>query len=133
MTIMFYPQEDDLIGSNLDQRLEVLLESAQRFKAVILDAANKSPAETAAEEKRRMTPRDLTYVYNWEELAKLLREIREFPEGSPSAKITKSLKLKKLAEVYEVLRGAKMAKLEAVRIALVNEANQLDSGGSQVA
>ncbi len=132
MTIIFYPQEDDLIGSNTDQKLEVLLESAQRFKAIILDSANKTP-ESASQEKKRITPRDLTHVYNWEELAKLLREIRELPEGNPTAKIAKSLKLKKLAEVYEVLRGAKMAKLEAVRIALVNEANQLNSGGSQVA
>jgi hypothetical protein len=133
MTIIFYPQEDDLIGSNTDQKLEVLLESAQRFKAIILDAANKPLVNPTSQEKKRITPRDLTHVYNWEELAKLLREIRELPEGNPAAKMAKSLKLKKLAEVYEVLRGAKMAKLEAVRIALVNEANQLNSGGSQVA
>src|SRR5438093_25150 len=120
MAIIFYPQEDDLIGSNTDQKLEVLLESAQRFKAIILDAANKP--QVASQERKQITPRDLTHVYNWEELAKLLREIRELPEGNPPAKVAKSLKLKKLAEVYEVLRGAKMAKLEAVRIALVNEA-----------
>ena len=108
-----------------------MLESAERYKAVILDANNQP---TATGEKKRTSPRDITHAYNWEEIAKLLRQIREMPENSPSAKLAKSTKIKKLAEVYEVLRGAKMAKLEAVRLALANEANQLTSGsGSQVA
>lgn len=133
MAIIFYPQEDDLITGSIDQKMEVLLESAQRFKAAVLDAANKNP-EGASGEKKRTTPRDITVSYNWDEVAKLLREIRELPESSPTAKQAKAIKLKKLAEIYEVLRSAKMAKLEAVRIALVNEANQLNnSGGSQVA
>ncbi len=129
MPVIFYPQEDELVTSSLEQKLEVLLESARRYKAVILDAANRTIAP--ASEKNRTTPRDLLYAYNWEEIAKLLHEIRDLPEGTPSAKIYKADKLKKLAEVYEVLRGAKMAKLEAVRLALINEASQLS--GSQVA
>jgi hypothetical protein len=35
-----------------------------------------------------------------------------------------------LASVYEVLRAARMPKLEAVRMALMNEATQLRSVGS---
>ncbi len=36
--------------------------------------------------------------------------------------------LTKHADVYEVLRGAKMSKLEAVRLALISEAAQLKGG-----
>lgn len=132
MAVIFYPQEDELATSTLDQKVEVLLESAQRFKAVVLDAAAKM-LEATAGEKKRSTPRDISYAYNWEEIAKLLRLIREMPESNSTAKLDKAMKLKKLAEIYEVLRAAKMPKLEAVRIALMNESNQLASGGSQVA
>ncbi len=131
MTVMFYPQEDELTTSTIDQKLEVLLESAERYKALILDTSAKPAPATG--EKKRLTPRDIVHAYNWEEIAKLLHEIRDLPEGVASAKMVKSAKLKKLAEVYEVLRAAKMPKLEAVRIALMNESNQLGSGGSQVA
>lgn len=123
MTIIFYPHEDDLgSSSTLDQKLEALLESAQRFKSAVLDAANRTVVTT---ERRPATPKDLTYAFNWEEIARVLRTIRELPESNPSSKAFKSDRLKKLAEIYEVLRGAKMAKLEAVRIALVNEAAHL--------
>ena len=40
-------------------------------------------------------------------------------------KLAKADHLKKLAEVYEVLRAARMPKLEAVRLALMNESMQL--------
>ena len=87
--------------------------------------------------KKRGIPRDMTHAYNWDELAKVMREIREMPEANSAAKLVKAGRLTKLAEVYEVLRGAKMAKLEAVRIALMNEANQLKGsaqpGTTQVA
>jgi len=132
MTVMFYPHEDELTTSTIDQKLEVLLESAQRYKALVLDTG-KVMERAVANEKKRASPRDITHAYNWEEIAKLLRQIRELPEGNPSAKLNKSSKLKRLAEIYEVLRAAKMPKLEAVRIALMNESNQLASGGSQVA
>lgn len=132
MAVIFYPYDDDISNGSLDQKLEVLIDAAQRYKAAILDAASKA-VDVAPGEKKRTTPRDIIHSFNWEEMAKLLREIREFPEGNTPAKINKANKLKKLAEIYEVLRGAKMAKLEAVRIALMNEANQLNSGGSQVA
>ncbi len=128
MTVIFYPQEDDLAASTIEQKLEALIEAAQRYKAVVLDT---KPAEIPTGEKKRITPRDLKYAYNWEEIAKLLHEIRDLPEGTPTAKLSKAANLKKLAEIYEVLRGAKMPKLEAVRIALMNESNQLVAGGSQ--
>lgn len=130
MTVVFYPHEDELMTSTLEQKLEVLLESAQRYKAVVLDAS-KPLIDTT--EKKRLSPRDFTHVYNWEEIARVLRQIRELPETTPTAKIFKADRLKKLAEIYEVLRGAKMPKLEAVRIALMNESSQLRSSGSQVA
>lgn len=128
MAVIFYPYDEDIAVGSIDEKLEVLTDAAQRYKAAILDAANKTPDST---DKKRTTPRDLTHSFNWEEMAKLLREIRELAEGNPPAKLAKASKLKKLAEIYEVLRGAKMAKLEAVRIALMNEANQLSGGGTQ--
>ncbi|MEO8402318.1 MAG: hypothetical protein ABI597_11105 [Gammaproteobacteria bacterium] len=135
MAAIFYPYEDELNSSTLEQKLEVLLESAQRFKAAVLDAAVKTSEATggSTENKKRTTPRDIVHVYNWEEIARLLHQIRELPESSPISKKYKADRLKKLAEIYEVLRAAKMAKLEAVRIALMNEADQLRSDGTQVA
>lgn len=135
MALIFYPHEDELASSTLEQRLEVLLESAERYKAVMLDASKTSVAPAAEKEKDkgRGSPRDISHAYNWEEIAKLLRDIRELPEAAQSSKVAKAAKLKKLAEIYEVLRGAKMAKLEAVRIALMNEANQLLGSAQQVA
>jgi hypothetical protein len=131
MTVMFYPHEDELTTSTIDQKLEVLLEAAERYKAVVLETVAKV-AESSSKTKR-FCPRDIVYAYNWEEIAKLLHQIRDLTETNPAAKLVKSTKLKKLAEIYEVLRAAKMPKLEAVRIALMNESGQLASGGSQVA
>lgn len=127
MAVTFYPHEDELSSSTMDQKLEVLLEAARRYKAVILDPTTLSaaPAEVL---KRNMTPRQIGHAYNWEQIAALLREIRELPEANQNHKLFKAEKLKKLAEIYEVLRGAKMSKLEAVRIALINEATQLQAG-----
>lgn len=134
MPITFYPHEDDLETSSLPDKLEVLTEAAERFKAVVLDTATP-PVKTADTDttKRRVSPRDLTASYNWDELSKLLRNIREMPEANAANKLKKAEHLAKLAEIYEVLRGAKMAKLEAVRLALVNEANQLKASAGQVA
>ncbi len=126
MSIMFYPHEEDLGSSAIPAKLELLLTGAERYKAIILETAAKS-AEANIDSAKRMTPRELTHVYNWQELAKLLRELRELPEQNPAGRLTKAGYLTKLAEIYEVLRGAKMPKLEAVRLALINEANQLKS------
>jgi hypothetical protein len=67
----------------------------------------------------------LKVSYNWDGLAQVLREVQQMTEANPADKRLKSERLLKLAEVYEVLRAAKMQKLEAVRLALVNEATQL--------
>lgn len=134
MSMTFYPHQDELESSTIDQKLEVLMESAERYKAVVLDVT-KNP-ETATQEttaKKRTTPRDLAHAFNWEEIAKTLRQVRELPESTPAAKVAKADRLTKLAAIYEVLRGAKMSKLEAVRLALMNEANQLRTNGAQVA
>jgi DNA segregation ATPase FtsK/SpoIIIE-like protein len=130
MPLMFYPHPDDTQKGSLNERLDVIMEAAERFKAVILDSAKKDVPED--QNKKRMTPRDQVAAYNWEEIARILREIRELPEANKPEKDKKAELLTNLAEVYEVLRGAKMSKLEAVRLALISEANQL-RGSSQVA
>lgn len=123
MSLNFYPHEDDLkrsTNTSLDEKIEILLEAAERYKAYVLDPANLSTSKA-----QRPTPADIKVSYNWDGLAGVLREVRESQEGSPNDKRIKGERLLKLAEVYEVLRAAKMQKLEAVRLALVNEANQL--------
>lgn len=130
----FYPHDEDMSGTVQD-KLDVLLDAAQRFRSAILEPPALPSVAVGAEQpaRKRMVPRDVVSAYNWQELAKLLREIRELPENTPNSKALKGGHLKKLAEVYEILRGAKMPKLEAVRLALMNEASQLGVRGSQVA
>lgn len=122
MTLTFYPHLEDAQRGSIEDRIEVLMEAAERFKAVILDEASKSAADAAT---KRAIPRDQTAAYNWEEISRVLREIRELPEGNKSDKTRKGGLLTKLSEVYEVLRAAKMSKLEAVRLALISESNNL--------
>lgn len=131
MTMLFYPHEDDLDSSTLLEKTEVLLEAAGRYHAIVIDAAEKKVAEGAVTQKKQIIPRDLTAVFNWEEIAKLLREMKDLPESTQIHKLSKADHLMKLAEIYEVLRAAKMPKLEAVRLALVNEANQLKASAAQ--
>ena len=131
MALTFYPHEDDLHQeARVEEKLDVLLEAAERYKAAVLEMAK---TEVMPDSKKRVSPREQTLAYNWEEIAKLLREIRELPESNKADKLKKANLLTKLAEIYEVLRGAKMAKLEAVRVALISEANQLRGGSTQVA
>lgn len=122
MSIEFYPEEDlkkDLSAS-LEKKIEILLKSAKRYKAIVLDPnQGVSPSSVPAE---------LKIAYNWDGIAYVLREVRQMTEETPDDKRRKGEYLMKLAEVYEVLRGAKMQKLEAVRLALANEANQLRGG-----
>lgn len=132
MAITFYPYEDDLESSTLLEKIETLMDAAERYKAFMLDAANAKMI-SPTDPKKRATPRDLSASYNWGEIAKLLRDIRDMSESSSINKLAKADHLTKLAEIYEVLRAAKMPKLEAVRIALMNEAAQLRSSASQVA
>ena len=133
MALTFYPYEEDIAQKgSIKERLEILTEAADRYKAVILDQATK--AEASGERLRiPESPSILTTAFNWDGIAKLLREIREMPESTPVNKIEKSENLKKLSEIYEVLRAAKMPKLEAVRLALINEADQIRGGASRVA
>lgn len=131
MPLTFYPYTEDAQKGSLFERIEILLEAADRYKAIVLDTTIKP--DTSEGGTKRVVPRDQTAAYNWEEIAKILRQIRELPESSKGDKAKKGDLLAKLAEVYEVLRAAKMSKLEAVRLALTSEANQLRSSGSQVA
>jgi hypothetical protein len=121
---MFYPYEEDLGSSPLPTKLEILMLAAERYKAIVLET-NIKLTEASTDSTKLMSPRELAHAYNWQELAKVLRELREAPEQNQANRLTKAAHLMKLAEIYEVLRGAKMPKLEAVRLALVNEANQL--------
>jgi len=132
MALVFYPNPDDVEKGSLLQRIDTLMDAAERFKAVVMDESAK-PVVSEDEKKRGLIPRDQGVAFNWEEIAKVLRSVREMTESTKNDKVKKSDHLKKLAEVYEVLRGAKMSKLEAVRLALINEANQLNGGSSQVA
>lgn len=126
MPLVFYPAIDDADRGTLHDRIEHLAEAAERFKAVVLDEAAKPHAPSDA--SKRTSPRDQAGAYNWDEIARVLRLVREMPEGSKQDKLIKSEMLTKLAEIYETLRGAKMSKLEAVRLALISEANQLRGG-----
>lgn len=124
MTLVFYPKPGDLDNLTTKDKLDTLVSAAEQFKAHVLDILKKAdPSEPHA----KLTPRDMLYAYNWDELSKMLREIRDFPENNINNRTHKAENLIKLAEIYEILRGAKMPKLEAVRLALVNEANQLRS------
>jgi hypothetical protein len=131
MPLTFYPHTDDTQKGTLLERIDVMMEAAERYKAIVLDVA--SPAAVEAANKRLMIPRDQHAAFNWEEIARILREVRELSESTKSDKLKKSELLMKLSEVYETLRGAKMAKLEAVRLALVSEATQLRGAAGLVA
>ena len=132
MALVFYPNQDEVEKGSLAERIDVLMDAAERYKAIVLDPSSKQ--ELSEDEKKRgMIPRDQSIAYNWEEIAKVLRTVRDLPESSKSDKLKKAEHVTKLAEVYEVLRGARMSKLEAVRLALISEASQLRGSSTQVA
>lgn len=131
MSINFYPSLEDLIRGTFEERLELLLDAAESYKTVVLETISRKTANDQSEaDVKSLAPKDLTHVYNWDEIAVILREIRELPEGSNTTRVRKANLLGTLAEIYEVLRAARMSKLEAVRLALVSEANQLRGGSS---
>ncbi len=130
MPLIFYPYEEDLSSGSLEEKLGILLESAERYKAAVLDSTTAAKIAETTDVKKKLTPKDILFAYNWDEIAKVLRTIRDLPETNPAFKSKKGKYILKLSEVYEVLRGAKMPKLEAVRLALVNEARQLNSGSA---
>lgn len=122
MAIAFYPHLEDTETGSLDERIDILMAAAEKYKAAVLDT--EKPA-LPAEEANKLAPRDLQTAYHWDAIAFVLSEIRALPEAAKAHKIRKGQLLAKLAEIYEVLRAAKMPKLEAVRLALVNEKQQL--------
>jgi hypothetical protein len=130
MPLTFYPHLEDSQRGMLEERIDVLMEAAERYRAVVLDESSKAVVNDPA---KRMVPREQRAAYNWEEIAHVLREIRGLPEGNKLDKLKKGDLLGKLAEVYDVLRAAKMSKLEAVKLALISESNQLRGGAAQVA
>lgn len=132
MALTFYPHQDNVDKGSLPQRIEVLMDAAERYKAIVLEVTQPK-VEEGNGTLRRSIPRDQKAAFNWEEIARVLRAIRELPEINKSDKSIKAELLSNLAEVYEVLRGAKMSKLEAVRLALISESNQLRGGTTQVA
>jgi hypothetical protein len=123
MPVAFYPHDEDVQLGSIAERLEILMEAAERYKSSISEVT-AAPKEEGAVPKG-LTPKEIKIAYNWQEIARILREIRELPEVNPAMKASKADRLARLSEIYEVLRGAKMPKLEAVRIALMNEASHL--------
>src|SRR5690349_7107998 len=113
MALTFYPHEGDLEFITPSEKLEILADAAERYRSVVLEISDKAPKEES-NSKKRMIPREMKYAFNWDELAKLLREIRDLPENNQPNRLTKAERLSKLAEIYETLRAAKMPKLEAV-------------------
>lgn len=125
MALIFYPNIDEPLRGSPGDKVDILMEAAERYKAIILDEKSHLNEPAKVEEGRRLAPRELTAAFNWSEAARVMREIRELAESNPAEKTRKAEYLTKLAEVYEVLRAAKMSKLEAVRLALISEAKQL--------
>ena len=126
MSVKFHPSLEDAAGSHnlnysLEDRIELLASAAEKYKAEVMDM----PARPVLEDDREFAPKDIPVAFNWGEMASMLVDVRDLPEGDEEARHHKSHMLKKLAEIYEVLRAARMSKLEAVRLALITEANQL--------
>ncbi|HEX4044535.1 MAG TPA: hypothetical protein VHZ76_02585 [Gammaproteobacteria bacterium] len=132
MTLVFYPHSDDMRKGSLTEKIEILNEAAERYKAMILAVTNNNAHKITdnieSDGKKYHVPREQTCAYNWEEIARILYRVRNLPEVEKEAKLKKANLLIKLAEVYEILRAAKMPKLEAVRLSLMSEAMQLRSG-----
>jgi hypothetical protein len=124
MALTFYPHTEDTEKGTLQERIDIIADAAERYKAVVLDNAAKQ-LEADSVITKITIPRDQTVAFNWEAIARILREVRDMPEISKLDKTNKADMLNKLAEIYEVLRAAKMPKLEAVRLALMNEVNHL--------
>lgn len=126
MALTFYPHEEDGQNGAIEERIATLLNAAEHYKAAVLEI-KINPAHQNPD--KRTAPNELEHAFNWPEIAYILHEVRELPEANDADKSKKADMLTKLAEVYEVLRGAKMSKLEAVRMALVGEAKLLGGKG----
>lgn len=124
MPMMFYPHTEDAKRGSIREQIDMLMDAAERYRVAIQDLSSKPESVTG----KRLAPKDMAAAYNWEAIASVLRDIREMPEASKDDRVKKAEMLTKLAEIYEVLRSAKMSKLEAVRLALIGEANHLQGG-----
>lgn len=127
MPISFYPHEEDVAVGSIKDRLEILMEGAERYKAFVLDAG--SAVVFSTEPGKRNVPKEIKVAFNWQEISRIMSEIRAMPEGNLASRGTKGDCMLRLAEIYEVLRGAKMPKLENLRAALMLEAQQLRASG----
>jgi hypothetical protein len=125
MALIFYPHEEDGQNGTHEERIAVLLDAAEHYKAAVLEI-KVNPSQNP---DKRTSPVEMEHAFNWPEIASMLQEIRELPEANENDKSKKAALLNSLAGVYEVLRGAKMSKLEAVRMALVGEAKLLGGKG----
>lgn len=125
MALIFYPGIDEPLRGKLSEKLDVLMEAAEQYKAIVLDEKNSLFETPKGDEDKRTIPRQLKAAFNWDQIAQVMREVRDIPETNPKDKQNKADYLMKLSEIYEVLRAAKMSKLEAVRLALMNESKQL--------
>src|SRR6185295_9710281 len=99
MPLIFYPYSDDVQKGSLETRLDVLNEAAERYKAAVLDpsfAATPSGEGNGDSSVKRMMPRDQSISYNWEEITRILREVRDLPEGNKADRLHKADYLTKL-------------------------------------
>src|SRR5580700_3224115 len=104
MPITFYPHEEDISVGTIKEKLEILLTAAERYKAAILDATSKTSETVMDAKTTRITPKEIMHAFQWQEIALVLRQIRELPENNQANRKTKIEHLTKLAEVYEMLR-----------------------------
>lgn len=116
MTLKFYPCKAELQGTLAD-RVKILIQAANNFKKIVYTSIVKPTV-----------PREINASYNWQELARVLTEIRNLPENDMDEKQFKSKLLLELANLYSVLSEAKMSKLEAVRLALLGEVKTVVRG-----
>ena len=87
MALTFYPHEDDAERGSHAERINILLEAAERYKAAVLESKPAVAPEGATPEEvadKRTTPNDFMHAYNWSTIAGILEEVRSLPEGSSS-------------------------------------------------
>ena len=70
MPLNFYPHTEDLESGSLQEKLALLMDAAERYKAIVLETTVKPSEEN---NKRRQSPRDLTVSYNWNEISRVLQ------------------------------------------------------------
>lgn len=132
MALVFYPHEDDLATSTLPEKLEALMESAQRYKAAMLDMKTKKMATGAIDLGKRSIPKDLEISFNWGELAIVFNKTCHLTEVTAVNKAAKVEALTKLKEIYEALHSAGLLKLEIVISKIKTDIIQLSGNTNQI-